>query len=276
MTSSTPPERPFVGIVGAVRQAGALLLEEYNKPGGPRGYGGHCPADAEAEAVIRSWLKVHFPESTVIGEELHQQDCQGSDGLRWYVDPNDGTRSYLGGERGSAVSVGCFDAEGPLLGVVYAFNARPGAHAYTDEGDLFTWFRGEPLKRNGMPVNRPAWRERVGGLEPTILLLSMSYARRLGVAVRAAHPFKVQLCPSIAYRMARVAAGEASVTLSTAGPTSWDLAGGHALIASQGGAVVNLRGETLRYDGRRSHGSCTRVMAAGAPALVLDAMRGFV
>ena len=65
----------------------------------------------------------------------------------WLVDPNDGTRDYLVGRRGSAVSIGLLRDRRPVLGVVFAFGYPD------DDGDLFAWAEGcGPVTRNGRPV----------------------------------------------------------------------------------------------------------------------------
>ncbi len=43
-----------------------------------------------------------------------------ANGYCWVVDPHDGTRAFLEGRRGSAVSVGLLLHGIPVLGVVYA------------------------------------------------------------------------------------------------------------------------------------------------------------
>lgn len=53
--------------------------------------------------------------------------------------------------------------------------------------------------------------------------------------------------PSIAYRLALVAVGEADATVSTGGPTDWDVAGGHALLRGAGGELLDDRGRSVRY-----------------------------
>jgi hypothetical protein len=53
--------------VDAARASGELLLKEFNRPGGPRGRGGHCPADEEAEALIRFIGRQRSQERTPMG-----------------------------------------------------------------------------------------------------------------------------------------------------------------------------------------------------------------
>src|SRR5204862_5251268 len=58
------------------------------------------------------------PDDGVLGEE-GTANKEGSTGLRWVVDPLDGTVNYLSGIPMWCVSIACEDAAGTLAGVVY-------------------------------------------------------------------------------------------------------------------------------------------------------------
>ena len=130
----------------AAREAGGLLRADLHRSDGPRGHVDKADADTEAEWLIRHRLLDAFPGWGYLGEETGAVPATPGEPL-WVVDPNDGTRDYLKGRRGSAVSIGLLVGEMPRLGVVFAF-AYPD-----DEGDLFAWAEGcGPLKRNGEPL----------------------------------------------------------------------------------------------------------------------------
>src|SRR6185436_6453847 len=84
----------------AVAQARELLLAECARPDGPRGEIGHCPADDEAEWVIRERLLAAFPGWGFLGEETGGQAAAEGESHVWVVDPNDGTSSMQRGYRG--------------------------------------------------------------------------------------------------------------------------------------------------------------------------------
>jgi myo-inositol-1(or 4)-monophosphatase len=88
-------------------------------------------ADVAAETAIRRVLSEQRPGDAVLGEEGgesggehtgSERDAHGSsvggEGLRWVVDPLDGTINFLFGIPAFAVSVACEDAEGTVAGVV--------------------------------------------------------------------------------------------------------------------------------------------------------------
>jgi myo-inositol-1(or 4)-monophosphatase len=105
------------------RAAGAVLLERF---GGPR-RGVHAKtsptdpvseADVAAERALREILASRRPGDAVLGEEGGQVGA-GDTGLRWVVDPLDGTVNFLFGIPQWSVSVACEDASGTLVGVVH-------------------------------------------------------------------------------------------------------------------------------------------------------------
>ncbi|MFC6590723.1 3'(2'),5'-bisphosphate nucleotidase CysQ [Deinococcus lacus] len=78
-------------------------------------------ADRAASRLILDGLAAAFPEDGLLSEEeLGAQTTHADRPRVWIVDPLDGTRNYVGGEPGYAVSIGlCVQGE-PVLGAVYA------------------------------------------------------------------------------------------------------------------------------------------------------------
>jgi myo-inositol-1(or 4)-monophosphatase len=73
-------------------------------------------ADRAAERAIRALLAERRPDDGVLGEE--GGELAGTSGVRWVVDPLDGTTNYLFGIPHWAVSVACEDRDGAVAGVV--------------------------------------------------------------------------------------------------------------------------------------------------------------
>jgi myo-inositol-1(or 4)-monophosphatase len=74
-------------------------------------------ADVAAERLIRERLLGARPDDGILGEE--GSDTTGTSGLRWIVDPLDGTTNFLFGIPQWGVSIAVEDAGGMLAGVVY-------------------------------------------------------------------------------------------------------------------------------------------------------------
>lgn len=243
--------------VEAAQAAGAILRDDFLKPGGPIGHDGHADADVAAERLIRECLVTASPDWSYLGEETDPVSGRERQHL-WVVDPNDGTRAYLNGHRGSAVAIALLRDGVPVLGVVYAFAAPDNV------GDLVAWAEGVgPLRRNGAAVERAPWAPTL--TSETIVLVSQDADRAPAANLACVTPGRYLAVPSIAYRLALAAVGEGEVGVSLNAPISWDYAAGHALLRASGGALVNEAGRDVTY---RSDGSShTQACFGGAPAL---------
>jgi myo-inositol-1(or 4)-monophosphatase len=98
-------------------------------------------ADRRSEDLIRAGIAEARPGDAILGEE--QASTEGTTGIRWVVDPLDGTVNFLYGHpSGWAVSIAAEDAEGPLVGAVYdppraeTFTAVRGRGAWRDGGHI--------------------------------------------------------------------------------------------------------------------------------------------
>ena len=74
-------------------------------------------ADKEAEAAIRGLLQKAFPEDGIVGEEFNEK--VGTSGNRWFIDPLDGTQSFLRGVPFYGVLIAMENPDGVVLGAVY-------------------------------------------------------------------------------------------------------------------------------------------------------------
>jgi|GEM_PF-35686 len=245
--------------VDAAREAGKLIRDDFHRPGGPRGSGGHAEVDEEAEQVIRKKILAAFP-AAYRGEETGS--ASGGDGEHtWLVDPNDGTSAYLKGWRGSAVSIALVRKGVLVLGVIYA-------PTYPDDnGDMFAWAEGcGPVTRNGNPVTTNLTDKDLSGSDdvPAIVYISQDADKNPAGNAACVAPARFIPMPSIAYRLALVAAGEGVAAISLNGPGDWDYAGGHALLVGVSGTLVDQAGRPITY-GSRGESHC-RWCFGGAPA----------
>jgi len=230
--------RPREAALDAAVAAGEILRRDFHHPGGARGAGDKAEADLEAERLIRARLREAFPGWGYLGEETGR--APGPPGRPiWLVDPNDGTRDYLAGRRGSAVSIGLLAERRPVLGVVFAF-AYPD-----DDGDLFTWAEGcGPVRRNGRAA---AARLPDALAAQDVVLVSSKGDRDPEANLRCVDPARYRAVPSIAHRLALVAAGEAAAAASLFAPGAWDYAAGDALLRGAGAVIVDEEGREVAY-----------------------------
>ena len=106
---------------GVAREAGALLLRELRTERTTVGTKSSptdmvTEIDRQSEALIVDRILAARPDDGILGEEGTER--LGESGIRWVVDPLDGTTNYLYGYPGFAVSIAAVGADGPLLGVV--------------------------------------------------------------------------------------------------------------------------------------------------------------
>lgn len=75
-------------------------------------------ADRQAEELIRSRIEQAFPRHGIVGEEFGVKETEGGS-HRWFVDPIDGTKSFVRGVPLYAVLIGLEIGEQVQVGVAY-------------------------------------------------------------------------------------------------------------------------------------------------------------
>jgi myo-inositol-1(or 4)-monophosphatase len=100
--------------------------------------------DRAAEAAIVEGILAARADDAILGEE--GTDHPGTSGVRWVIDPLDGTASYVRGYPGSSVSIGIEIDGRPAVGVV-----EDGL------GRVTTGIAGGPAERDGSTI-RPSER----------------------------------------------------------------------------------------------------------------------
>jgi histidinol-phosphatase len=95
-------------------------------------------ADRQAEELLRDRIRERFPRDAVLGEEFGE--TPGESGVRWILDPIDGTKSFITGVPLYGTMVGVEFAERCHVGVVYMPGLEEGVFAQAGEGAF--WFRG--------------------------------------------------------------------------------------------------------------------------------------
>lgn len=225
-------------VVTEVLSAGKLLTAEWHRVGGVRGHGDKAEVDPEIEEYLRAKL-LKLLECDFWGEETGAR-MEGHE-FCWVVDPNDGTSDFLKGRAGSAISIGLLHNTRPVLGVVYA-PVPPDRSA-----DCIYWAEGLPgVIRNGHVVHR-----KLAGLmlEPGAnVYVSTAAATKPEQNKALCAPANFTPMPSIAYRLARVAAGDAVVATSLVPVSAHDVVGGHALVIGAAGVLIDQDGEPITYD----------------------------
>jgi myo-inositol-1(or 4)-monophosphatase len=228
----------------AARAAGAVLLERF---GGPRREvrSKSTPtdlvseADIEAERALRGVLAARRPDDAVLGEEGGDRGA-GTSGVRWIVDPLDGTVNFLFGIPQWAVSVACEDGDGLLAGVVLD-PLRDETFAATRDG---------PATRDGAPVES----SRRGELATAMVGTGFAYdaevrTEQAEVAARVLPRVRdLRRMGSAALDLAWTACGRYDAFYER-GLQPWDRAAGELLCARAGLELRELRANGALPDG---------------------------
>ncbi len=212
-------ERLAEAVAAIAAEAGALALGKWRtdfrqwekSPGNPV-----CEVDLEVNALIHTRLAALLPDAGWLSEETADNSDRLAQTRLWVVDPIDGTRDYVRGRPGWAVSIALVENGLPVIGVLDA-PAR---------GEVWLAQTGRGATRNGVPVhagNRAAF---AGARVPTDALPRVD-----SDLVAVAKP------NSIALRIAMVAADEADLVATLRWGFEWDIAAA-ALIAQEAGASV--------------------------------------
>jgi myo-inositol-1(or 4)-monophosphatase len=237
----------------AARRAGQLLAERFTGERTIEYKGGIdlvTDADRAAEALVLGVLRQHYPHHAVLAEESGA--TQGS-GLRWIIDPLDGTTNYAHQVPHFCVSIGVEGPEGLLAGAIF----DPML------GELFSAAKGQGATLNGRPLRTSGCTEMARALlctgfpydvhqkpEGPLGLLRRFIVRAQGM----------RRTGSAALDLAYVAAGRFDGYFEF-GLKPWDEAAGALLVQEAGGVVVRIDGAPYQV-GAGDVLACTPGLAA--------------
>ncbi|MDT0575802.1 3'(2'),5'-bisphosphate nucleotidase CysQ [Croceicoccus sp. F390] len=176
-------------------------------------------ADMAVDTFLRTELSTLVPQAGWLSEETEDTLERLGRDLIWLVDPIDGTRDFLRGRDGWAVSVALIKSGQPLIASLYA----------PAKDEFWSAERGQGARRNGDRLRASRRAALSGSRMPADLPIRGSGKEHGFVAVAKPN--------SIALRIAMVAADEADLVGTTRWGHEWDL-GAACLIASEAGAIV--------------------------------------
>jgi myo-inositol-1(or 4)-monophosphatase len=193
-------------------------------------------ADFAAQRQIRGLLAAAHPGHGFVGEEADEgrgqppsgQPGHAGDGLRWIVDPLDGTTNYVHGFPAYCVSVALADGDEILVGAIYdpvrdeCFTARRGAGA---------WLDGRPIRVPA--VTDPGEALAAFSLPPRVSAASPAVADFLAIVP---HVHSVRRTGSTALNLAYVACGRLHAFWARQ-VACWDVAAGFLILQEAGGAL---------------------------------------
>jgi myo-inositol-1(or 4)-monophosphatase len=212
------------GRVAYARWPGAgHVLSSWDKtPGDPV-----SEADLEVDRFLRRELGALLPSAGWLSEETADDKIRTRSGLIWLVDPIDGTRDFVAGRSGWAVSVALVSAGRPLIGILVA-PARQ---------EEWVAVAGQGATLNDAPIRASNRAIFSGARVPTHTL------PREDVDLVA-----VEQPNSIALRIAMVADDRADLVATLRWGFEWDIAAATLIAREAGAEVSDAFGQPLEYN----------------------------
>lgn len=229
-------DRRLETAIAAARAAGTVALRHFRTELAVERKADHSPvtvADREAEQAARAVLQSAYPGCRVLGEEYGEE---GGGGMKWIIDPIDGTKSFIRGIPFFATLIALEEDGEVTTGVVYApaiddlLYAQRGQGAFDRTGRLHV----SPIDslRRAMLLFGGVSGLRRAGFWPAYERLVDASGRQRAYGDFFAYTF--------------VARGQAEAMIDLA-LQPWDLAALKILIEEAGGRFTDFTGQPTIY-----------------------------
>lgn len=206
-------------------------------------------ADMAVNAYLKGVIAAARPDDGWLSEECADSAARLDKRRIWVVDPIDGTRDFLRGRSGWAVSVALVEDGAVTVGVL----AAPA------QGRLYAASAGQGATLNGR-------RLAVSGLTSLDgVRLPIDAANMAASFWPSPWPGTAVAKPnSLALRMAMLAADEADAWAEGRSIAEWDVAAASLILSEAGGLLTDRHGQTLRFN---QPTPIIQGLAAATPAL---------
>lgn len=231
------PATDLALIIEAAEAAGEIARRHFNRGPTvwekPDGFGPVSEADLEIDAMLREHLLGARPGYGWLSEETPDDPARLARDRVFVLDPIDGTRAFLGGQKSWAHSIALVEGGEVIAGVVHlpmlerTYAARAGAGA----------------TMNGTPI-AASRREELDGAGLLATSTTLDPERWIG----APPGFDRHFRPSLAYRLCLVAEGRYDAMLTLRKTWEWDVAAGDLIAREAGAAVATTGGAAPRYN----------------------------
>jgi len=189
-------------------------------------------ADTRLDSILKSRLlrsgEGWLSEETQDDRSRLKQNCV------WIVDPLDGTREFIQG-----IPEWC-------ISIAYVVDGCPQASGICNPaaGQTFLGVRGQGITLNG----KPAAVSQKQDLNGAAVSASRSEVNRGQWKPFENAPFRIIPMGSVAYKLARVAAGLEDMTFTLVAKNEWDVAAGWLLVEAAGGIILDKNRRIRRFN----------------------------
>lgn len=202
-------------------------------------------ADRAAEALIRRRIEQAYPDHAIVGEEMGVKEADGAT-FRWFVDPIDGTKSFICGVPIYGVLLGLEIEDRPAVGVAY----------FPALDEMVAAATGLGCRWNGRPARVSAQSD----LSRAIVAHAdtATFARygkeRAWQRLQAATYYRAGWCDAYAYAL--VATGRVEIAIDPI-MNPWDCGPFPVILAEAGGYFGDWSGRVTVYGGEAVATSAT-------------------
>jgi myo-inositol-1(or 4)-monophosphatase len=217
-------------VATIAHEAGQLALARYRtgltarnkRDGSPV-----CEVDLDVDRFLHARLCALLPDAGWLSEETADAPDRLQRGRVWVVDPIDGTRDFIRGRPGWAISVALIEDGRPVIGVLDA-PAR---------GEVWRAAAGGGATLGGAVLAASRRTEFAGARVPTDALPKADRALVM-----------VEKPNSIALRIAMVAADRADLVATLRWGNEWDIAAAVLIAAEAGAAISDALDQPLAFN----------------------------
>lgn len=243
------------------RIAGSLALqlrENLTVTLKPLGQGPVTNADIAIDKYICKKLTDRFPKDGIISEESYVETTPFLNHQRiWFVDPIDGTASFISGADDFVVMIGLSIDGIARLGVVYQpISDIMWRGIFTDESCLAERFEHKKAQKiTFSPQKTP--RENM-----TILVSRNHHSLRQDILIEELKPANIVYRSSVGLKAMLILEKSADLYVAWSRHIKmWDTCAPMAIIAAAGATMCFVDGDAIKYGGEISHGK--PIMIAG-------------
>jgi myo-inositol-1(or 4)-monophosphatase len=190
-------------------------------------------ADYIVDKYLKSRLEALLPDAGWLSEETIDSSARLTKDLVVVVDPIDGTRGFVAGNRTWAVAVALILHGRPLVGIVHA----PAL------GETYVGVKSGGARLNGSAINVSSRLELDAEARVAAPTRFAEDLRRAGLQ------FQLQpKIPSLAMRIAYVASGALDAGFASENSHDWDIAAADLILHEAGGLLAGLDGAPPIYN----------------------------
>tara|TARA_B110000238_G_C16129409_1_gene440719 strand:- start:2056 stop:2793 length:738 start_codon:yes stop_codon:yes gene_type:complete len=221
----------------AILKAGKTLKKDFNssiKVNSSIGKDIKLQSDLDSEKIILDILSAQS-DIPILSEEFGYLEKKAQNNYRWIIDPLDGTLNYSRSISINCISIGLWDGNKPLLGVIYDFI----------HDSIFTGIVGESAKLNGETIFTSNITNKKNAILCTGFPVYSNFStENLSNFVSEIQDFKkVRLLGSAALSLSLVAKGSVEAYKEN-DIAIWDVAAGIPIIMAAGGVCEISAGKS--------------------------------